>query len=188
MPVFERLSLRVDGANVVADVTDAWNPLVGSHRLAALTATAPGEPLHRAVDNGDAYTLYETMLERARARFRVAIDVRAVSSAHATRYELSFAPRGFAGDVEISLRLLHDQRSWTMPLFDPEAPRRHESVRVCDFCQRVLGFSWVEPDIALRHLELDGTSLQPRVRAAVCDDCERIVYHAAGASRLGLAS
>jgi hypothetical protein len=188
MPAFERLSLLVDDANVVADLTDAWNPLVAGHRLAALTTTAVGQPLHRAVDNGDAYALYETMLERARARFRVAIDVRAVSPAQATRYELSFAPRGFAGEVELSLRPLHDQRSWTMPLFDPAVPRRHESVRVCDFCQRVLGFNWVEPDVALRHLDLDGTSLQPRVRASVCDDCERVVYHAAGASRLGIAS
>jgi hypothetical protein len=128
------------------------------------------------------------MLQRARARFRVAVDVRAVTATHATRYELTAVPRGFAGDVEVALRPLHDRRRWTMPLFDPEAPRRHESVRVCDFCQRVLGFSWVEPDIALRHLELDGTSRQPRMRSDVCDDCERIVYHAAGASRLGLAS
>lgn len=188
MPMFERLALVVDGANVVADATDAWNPLVCGHRLAALTPATAGEPLHRAVENGDAYVLYEAMLQRARARFRVAVDVRAVSSSHATRYELTVVPKGFAGDVEIALRPLHDQRTWTMPLFDPEAPRRHESVRVCDFCQRVLGFSWVEPDIALRHLELDSASLQPRVRPAVCDDCERAVYHAAGSSRLGLAS
>jgi hypothetical protein len=186
--MFERLSLVVDGADVVADVTDAWNALVGDHRVAALTVAAAGEPLHRAVENGDAYTLYEAMLQRARARFRVAIDVRAVSSTHAARYELTFVPRGFAGEVEIGLRPLHDQRSWTMPLFDPTIPRRHESVQVCDFCQRVLGFSWAEPDVALRQLQIDGATSQPRLHADVCPDCERIVYHAAGASRLGLAS
>jgi hypothetical protein len=128
------------------------------------------------------------MLKRARARFRVAVDVRAVSSDHATRYELGAVPRGFAGEVDLTLRPLHDQRSWTMPLFDPAAPRRHESVQVCDFCQRVLGFAWVEPDIALRQLELGGVDPQPRLRAGVCADCERVIYHAAGASRLGIAS
>jgi hypothetical protein len=188
MPVFERLSLRVDGANLVADVSDAWNALAGSHRVAALTTTATGQPLHRAVENGDAYALYEAMLQRARARFRVAVDVRAVSSAHATRYELSAVPSGFAGEVELALRPLHDRRNWMMPLFDPEAPRRHESVQVCDFCQRVLGFAWAEPDVALRQLELGAADPQPRVRAGVCPDCERVIYHAAAASRLGIAS
>lgn len=188
MPVFERLSLRVNGANAVVDVTDAWNALVASHRLAALTATAVGEPLHHAVENGDAYALYETMLQRARARYRVAVDVRAVSSAQVTRYELSVVPRGFAGDVELALRPLFDQRAWTMPLFDPAAPRRHESVQVCDFCQRVLGFSWVEPEAALRQLQIDSSSAQPRLHADLCPDCERAIYHAAGASRLGIAS
>src|SRR6185437_1245147 len=104
MPVFERLSLRVNGANAVGDVTDAWNRLVGGHRLAALTATAVGEPLHHAVENGDAYALYETLLERARSRYRVAVDVRAVSPAEVTRCELSLVPRGFDGEVELSLR------------------------------------------------------------------------------------
>jgi hypothetical protein len=180
-------TLRIDAADVVVAVDDSWNSLVGTHRVGALQPATVGQPLWETVANGDAHSLYEVMLERVRTRFRVAVDVRAVSREHAVRAELSLVLRNLEGEVELSLRILREQRRWTLPLFDPAAPRQHESVRVCDFCQRLLGFDWVEPEVALRQLRIGATGPQPRLHAAVCDDCERAIYAAANASRLGVA-
>jgi hypothetical protein len=179
-------TLRIDPNDVVVAVDDAWNELVGTHRVAALQPATVGMPLSETVANGDAYTLYEVMLERVRTRFRVAVDVRAVSAQRAVRCELGLVLKSVEGEVELSLRILREQRRWTLPLFDPDAPREHEAVKVCDFCQRVLGFDWVEPEIALRQLRVGATGAQPRLHAGVCDDCERAIYHAANASRLGV--
>lgn len=179
-------TLRIDAADMVVAVDDSWNELVGAHRVAALQPAVVGASFREAVTNGDAHALFGVMLERVRTRFRVAIDVRAVSSQRAVRMELGLVLRTIEGEAELSLRILREQRRWTLPLFDPDAQRLHESVRVCDFCQRVLGFDWVEPEVALRQLRLGATGAQPRLHAGVCDDCERAIYAAASASRLGV--
>jgi hypothetical protein len=180
-------TLRIDAADVVVAVDEAWNDFVAKHRVGALRPAVVGQPLWETVENGDAHSLYGVMLERVRTRFRVAVDVRAVSPEHAVRAELGLVLRNLEGEVELSLRVLREQRRWSLPLFDPATPRLHESVRVCDFCQRVLGFDWVEPEIALRQLRVGTTGAQPRLHAGVCDDCERAIYAAANASRLGVA-
>jgi hypothetical protein len=183
-------TLRVDGENIVTAVDDAWQRLAaGGFRVAGVgSPVVVGAPFHQTVESSDTYALYEAMFERVRARFRVAVDVRAVSRDCAVRYELGLVPHGSSGEVVVSLRFLREQQRWTLPLLDPAVRRLDESVEICDFCQCVLGFDWVEPQIACRQLRVDVGGPQPRLRSTVCGRCERRVYHAAGASRLGLAS
>lgn len=178
--------LRVDGTDVVTAVDERWNELVSRRRVGALRPAEPGRPFWESVDNGDALALYRVMLERARSRFRVGIDVRFVDAGGAARGELGLVLRDQAGTVELSLRVLREQRTWSQPLFDPDATRSLEEVSVCDFCQRALGFDWVEPEVALRQLRVPADGPWPRTHAAICDDCERGIYAACHASRLGV--
>lgn len=179
-------TLRVDGDGLVSQLDDHWNDFVAAHRVGALRPAAAGTPFWEAVESGDTFSLYGVMLERARGRFRVAFDVRAVTRASVSRAELVLAP--VLGDrnaaVQLSLRVLREQRRWSLDLFDPEAPRGHEEVQVCDFCQRVVGFDWVEPEVALRQLRIPEIGPQPRLHSSVCEDCERGIYAACHASRL----
>lgn len=184
--IWDAPALRLDGEDVVVAVDEEWNAFVAEHRVAALRPTVVGAPLAEIVANGDMLTLVGVVLERVRTRFRVAVDVRAVSPSHALRCELSAVLLTAEGEVALALRVLREQRVWRLPLFDPEAPRLHESVRVCDLCQRVLGFDWVEPEVALRQLRIASAGPQPQLHADVCDDCERAVFAAASASRLGV--
>jgi hypothetical protein len=177
-------ALRVDADGVVASVDDRWNEFVGRHRIAGLRPVAAGTPFFEAVENGDTYALFGVMLERARNRYRVGVDVRAVTPEYASRVELALALCDPSGTVELTLRVLREQRRWTIGLFDASAPRGHEEVEVCDFCQRVVGFDWVEPDVALRQLRVPAAGPYPRLHASVCDPCERTIYATCQASRL----
>jgi hypothetical protein len=179
------LALRIGANDIVELVDDRWNTFVAGGRIGALKPALDGAPFWSAVEGGHAASLYGRMLERARDRHAVVIDLTAVSASDRLRIALTVTPVA-DGAVDLSLRTVQTRRTVPLALFDPAAERTDEGIKSCSFCQRIFGFSWQEAEVGVRQLRIAPHGPQPQLQPAICDDCERAVYASCKASALGV--
>jgi hypothetical protein len=162
--------LRVDGAGIVTGVSPAWAELVRSSFVGCLAPSTLGERF--STQGGAAASLYAQLFQRARRLEPVTVDVWAAGPETMGKYELLVQRR--SQEVELSLELLFERaRPDRHPFYDPDAARGDDAIRACGFCQRLDGFRWTDPELALVQLRVDRHDLvQPQLKPDVCLECE----------------
>jgi hypothetical protein len=162
--------LRVDGAGIVTGVSPAWAELVRTSFVACLAPSSLGERF--STQGGAAASLYAQLFQRARRLDPVSVDVWAAGPETSGKYELTVRRRD--QDVELALDLLFERsRPERHPFYDPDAARGDDAIRACGFCQRLDGFRWTDPELALVQLRVDRHDLvQPQLKPDVCLECE----------------
>jgi hypothetical protein len=162
--------LRVDGAGIVTGVSPAWAELVRASFVGCLAPSTLGERF--STHGGAAAALYAQLFQQARRLQPVEIEVWAAGPDTSGKYELTVSRRDH--DVELALELLFERsRPERHPFYDPDAPRGDDAIRACGFCQRLDGFRWTDPELALVQLRVDRHDLvQPQLKPDVCLECD----------------
>jgi hypothetical protein len=162
--------LRVDASGVVTGLSEPWTDQVRTSFLGCLAPTTAGRPF--ATSNGGAESIYAHLFHEARQLRPSRIELWAASPETAAKFELSVTRRD--AEVELGLQLLFERaRPERAPFYDPSAPRGDDAIRACGFCQRLDGFRWTEPELALVQLRVDPHArFQPRLKPDVCLECE----------------
>lgn len=167
-----RLSVSVDDS--VIGSSDGWNSFVERHWVGSLRPVVPGASFWSFVEGSSPAAMYDLLLACARSRqAAVSIDIWAAGPQNATKVELSIAPRGTDGGVDLVLRSLARRQGQPFGIFDKDAQRTSDEVGVCSFCLSVFAFGWQETERGLGQLRFASDGPQPRIVPRVCDQCER---------------
>jgi hypothetical protein len=129
--------------------------------------------------------MYDLMLECARSRHTVSIDIWAADRNTATKVELSVATTDANGGVELVLRSLSPRRREPLAIFDKVVSRTADDVGVCSFCVSLFSFGWQEAEHGLRQLRFPFDGPQPRIVPRVCDQCEHMITRSCAVFRAG---
>ncbi len=73
--------------------------------------------------------------------------------------------------------LIDDERPEPCMLLDADRPSSDEEVTICSWCKFVnVGDNWFEVEDAMKALGLTNESLLPKLKHAVCEQCEGVVW------------
>jgi hypothetical protein len=169
-----RLSLAADDS--VVGSHDRWNTFIEHHWVGSLRQVVPGASFWSFVEGSRPAVMYDLLLAYARSRqTAVSIDVWAAGPQDVKKVELSIAPSGANGGIELVLRSLARRRGQPFAIFDKGAERTADEVGVCSFCLSVFAFGWQETERGLGQLRFASDGPQPRIVPRVCDQCERTI-------------
>jgi hypothetical protein len=177
--------LIVAANDSVVHIGDGWNSFVERHWVGSLLPVVPGTSFWSGVAGSGPTAMYDLLLEHARSRQSISIDIWAAAYDTTTKVDLSIAPSDAPGSVELTLRSLGRRRREPLAIFDKAAPRTADEVDVCSFCLSVFSFGWQELEFGLSQLRFSADAPPPRIAPRVCDECKRTISTSCAAFRLG---
>lgn len=127
---------------------------------------------------GDAVRdVYQRLVKVARTGRTVRVPFRCDSSEHRRQMEMVVEPLG-NGEVQITSRILEEERRAPIPLFDSSVPRSHALLRVCSWCHSVADSAgrWMPLETAVVELRLLDRSSLPGVTHGICPACAQRIF------------
>ncbi len=169
----QEIIYRIDGQDIIRDVSPGWNEFADANDAAHLTSDAViGSELLSHISDASTREIYRAILKRVRdggeARFRLRCDapsrrrlleIRIISNDDGA---IEFRSSEIAG-AERGPRRLLDTTAW----------RSDDFIRFCSWCNRIdLEGEWYELDDGVARARLFEQALLPMVTHSCCPECE----------------
>jgi hypothetical protein len=167
----------IDADDAVASVSDAWLEFARNNRAPELTRDyVVGQTLWRFIAGRETRRLYEELFARVRVFHKpIEIPFRCDSP---DRFRFMRLILGSASQDSIKCEgiLIREQERPFFSILDRAFPRTKASLPMCSLCKRILVFGarWVEPQDAIRELDLFDSASPPEIEYLICDDCESL--------------
>lgn len=167
----------MDAADRIVDVSGSWDRFAAANEAPALTsASVRGQSLWEFVAGPETREVWKSLLSRVRSEAGV-VRLPFRCDAPAVRRFLTIEiSAGEQGVVEVSTRLVREERRRPVRLLDPVTERTEELLRICSWCKRVeTPRGWSEVEEAVEQLDLFGRERVPEISHGMCPPClERV--------------
>lgn len=171
---FEPLVYRIDAANRLTWVNPAWVDFARANDGGELVPEKVlGHDLLAALADPTIRSLYQTMIQRARAGSLVRFEYRCDAPDRRRTFVMEIRSRP-GDEVEFRSTLVHEELRPAVGLLLVGQPRdRERFVRVCSWCQRIAlpDRRWVEVEQAVATLELFKSDRLPCLTHGICESC-----------------
>lgn len=167
---------RLDKDDRLVGVNAEWDRFAGENG-GPRSAQALGRPIWDFIADATTRALYDQVLKRARAGFRVTFPFRCDSPSLRRRLELDAKTDGL--EIEITVRALSLEKRPPQALLDPARPASKEILRMCGWCKRIpVEGRWLEVEDAAEKLKLLEAFPLPALSHGICERCEAGVLSA----------
>lgn len=176
MPIagFEPLVYRIDAANRLTWVNPAWVDFARANDgEQVVPEKVLGQDLLAALTDPTIRSLYQTMIQRARAGAVVRFEYRCDAPDRRRTFVMEIQLRP-GDEVEFRSTLVHEVLRPAVELLQVGQPRdREHFVRVCSWCQRIAlpDRRWIEVEQAVAALALFKSDRLPRLTHGICESC-----------------
>lgn len=176
----------LDAADTIVGVDEAWLQFARANQAPELTREAiVGRPLSTFITGLEMVELTALLTAAARKRgTAIAVPFRC-DSPDVRRFMTMTLQAELRGGVRFEYRLDRVEPRTEGALFDRQAPRSEDLIRVCSWCGRIRhaeAWNEVEQAIALGGYFVRG-ALIPKLSHGICDDCRSVLVASAGGGR-----
>lgn len=171
-------SYELDHQLFIRHLGPGWDRFALENGAPELTSPHPlGRPLLMFLSDAATVHLYELLFKRvAYTRRPMTFPIRCDGAARRRFLHLTVAP-GLSGGYSLSSVLVRSEPRRPILLFDTAVRRTDDAVTVCSWCQRVEApGKWLEVEEAISLMRLFERDDAPRVKAGVCEACERFMF------------
>lgn len=174
----EPIVYRLDSSDRLVYVNRAWCDFARANGGEALMPEKViGRKFWDFIGGPSVRDVYQRLVETARAGRTLRFPYRCDSSDHRRQMEMIVEPLP-DGAVQITSRLLEEQRRPPIPLFDSNFPREQAMLRVCSWCHSIADATerWIPLETAVSEMRLLERCALPRITHGICPDCAQRVF------------
>jgi hypothetical protein len=163
----------IDRADTILRVNDAWDAFALANDAPELVADrVTGESLWQFVVESTTRHLYRQMMVRVRAGAFLRFALRCDSPRLKRRLSMTISPDGDC--VRYETHVIGEEPHAGVKLWQRNAQRRDDFVRVCSWCNRVEdGNLWIEVEEAIRRNGMFEEPVPPTLTHGICPQCQK---------------
>jgi hypothetical protein len=168
------IQYRIDKDDRITSVDQKWDEFAEANQAAAIRGHDIVEQrLFDFIEGWECQQIYRTLFRQVRVRQQSAeFGFRCDAPDRRRFMSMRLDPLPESG-IELNSYLVREERRDPLRLLDARIPRSRELLEMCSWCKKVLlsPMQWVEPEEAVRQLDLFAADSLPKISHGMCPAC-----------------